>query len=311
VGGCALPFAAPPPAAKVHRIAYLTPGSLNPETTVLASAFRQGLADLGYVEGQNLLIEERYANGNDQLAEPAAELVRLQPEVIVVTSAQAARAVLAATPTIPIVSAGNGDLVARGLAASYARPGGTVTGLSTPELAGKRLQLLQEVVPTLSRVAVLSDTTSLEFSREPYEAAARTLGLQLQWVGTNVREGWEPGFDAVLRDHPDGLVLASGPAIGSHQPRIAELALQSGLPSMWRQSDAVGRGGLMAYGPNRASMFRRAAYYVDRILKGTPPADLPIEQPREFDFVINLRTAQALGLTIPHHVLLQATEVVQ
>ena len=312
LAGCGrLPFAVPLPATKVHRIAYLTPGSLTPETEVLASAFRQGLADLNYAEGQNLLIEQRYASGIDQLAEPVADLVRLKPEIIVVASAQAARAVRAATTTIPIVSAGAGDLVALGLAASYARPGGTVTGLSTPELSGKRLQLLQEVVPTLARVAVLFDTPYLEFSREHYEAAARTLGLQLQWVGTDVREGWEAAFDAVLREHPDGLVLASGPAIGSHQPRLAELALQNRLPSMWGQSDAVGRGGLMAYAPNRASMYRRAAYYVDRILKGAKPADLPVEQPREFDFIINAKTAHALGLTIPPHVLLQATEVIQ
>jgi putative tryptophan/tyrosine transport system substrate-binding protein len=315
LAGCGrLSFVAPPQAAKVHRIAYLTGA---PSIAIsLMPAFRQGLRDLGYVEGQNLLIEERHAEGDHQLAEPAAELVRLQPEVILVSSTLGARAVLAVTTTIPVVSAGAGapDLVASGLAASYARPGGTVTGLSTPLLEGKQLQLLREAVPTLARVAILFDMAARRdqgSAREPFEAAARTLGLQLQFVGLGGPADLEPGFETAAREHAEGLYVATGALIASNQTRIAELALQSGLPSMWGQSEAVARGGLMAYGPNRADLHRRAAYYVDRILKGTKPGDLPIEQSREFDFVINLRTAQALGLSIPQHVLAQATEVIQ
>ena len=315
IAGCGLPFAAPPPTAKVHRIAELLGGPPTAASAAQVSAFRQGLRDFGYVEGQNLVIEQRYAAGADQLVEPAAELVRLQPEVIVVPGVAAARAVLAASTTIPIVTAGGGsDLVAAGLVASLARPGGTVTGLSTTSLVGKQLQLLQETVPTLSRVAVLFDATSPDFRdlrREPFEAAAHTLGLQLQFVGAGGPADLEPVFEATTREHADGLFITTGPAILTNQTRIAELAVQNRLPSMWQQSEAVGGGGLMAYGQNRADGYRRAAYFVDRILTGTGPADLPIEQPMRFDFVINLKTAQALGLTIPHHVLLQATEVIQ
>src|SRR5688572_20185345 len=251
LAGCGRPFSAPP-SAKVHRIAYLTPNPPSTEIDARVSAFRQGIRDLGYVEGQNLLMDERYARGLDQLAEPVGELVRLQPEVIVVPSVLVARAVLAATTTIPIVSAGAGtsDLVASGLAASHAQPGGTVTGLSTPSLAGKQLQLLQEAVPTLSRVAVLFDARNPDFRREPYEAAARTLGVQVQSVGAHGPGDLEPGIEIATHEHADGLMVGPGPVITSNQTRIAELALQGRLPSMWVQSDAVGRGGLLSYAPN-------------------------------------------------------------
>jgi putative tryptophan/tyrosine transport system substrate-binding protein len=310
LAGCAVPFVAPPPAAKVHRLAYLSAGPLNPENEFRVAAFRQAMTELGYVEGQNLLIEQFNAN-DAAFAEPAAEVVRRQPDIIFVPSTIVVRALQAATTTIPIVSAGSGELVERGLAASHAHPGGNVTGLSTPNLAGKHLQLLQEVVPSLSRVAILFNPLNTGFEREPYEAAARTLGLQAQFVDTNVRTDLEAAFEAAVRQHADGLYVPTGPAISRNHTRISELALHNRLPSLWAQSEAAGRGGLMAYGPNRTALFRRAAYYVDRILTGTAPADLPIEQPREFDFVINLKTAQALGLTIPPHVLLQATEVIQ
>jgi putative ABC transport system substrate-binding protein len=313
LAGCGLPVAAPPPAAKVHRIAFLAGTPPSAENAVLVSAFRQGLRDLGYVEGQNLLLEERYAPDPDQVAAPAAELVRLHPEVVVVPSTTVARAVQAQSVTIPIVSTGTGtgDLVADGLATSHARPGGRVTGLSRPSsLVSKQLQLLQEVAPTLSRVAILFNATT-PLSRDPYEAAARTLGLQLQFLGVGGPGDLERVVATATHEHADALLLSTGAAIPNNQTRIAELALQSRLPSMWQQSDAVGRGGLMAYGPNRSAQFRRAAYYVDRILKGTTPADLPIEEPTTFDFVLNLQTAQALGLTIQQHVLLQITEVIQ
>ena len=313
LAGCAAPFSAPPPAAKVHRIAYLSASPPNPASAVQMAAFRQSLRDLGYVEGQNLLIDERYAHGGDQLAEPAAELVRLQPEVILVAASGVAHAMQAATTTIPIVSAGAGpDLVAMGVVASLGRPGGNVTGLSTPLLAGKQLQLLQEVVPTLSRVAVLFDATiPADFEREPFEAAARGLGLQLQFVGAHGPQDLEPGFATAVRGRADGLFLSGSPVIVGNQTRIGELAIQSRLPSMWQQSEAVGRGGLMGYGSNRADLYRRAATYVDKILKGARPADLPVEQPTKFDFVINLKIAQALGLSVPQSLLQHATEVIQ
>jgi putative tryptophan/tyrosine transport system substrate-binding protein len=301
---------APAPAAKVHRIAYLSAGPLNPANEFRVAAFRQAMNELGYVEGQNLLIEQFNAN-DAAFAEPAAEVMRRQPDVVLVPSTILVRALQAASTTTPIVSAGSGELVERGLAASHAHPGGNVTGLSTPNLAGKHLQLLQETVPTLACVAILFDTLNSGFLREPYEAAARRLGLEVQFLDTNVRADIESAFEAASRQHTDGLYVPLGPAISRNQTRLAELALHSRLPSIWAQSEAAGRGGLMAYGPNRTALFRRAAYYVDRILKGTIPADLPIEQPREFDFIINLKTAQALGLTIPQHVLLQATEVIQ
>jgi putative ABC transport system substrate-binding protein len=318
LAGCGwLPGLGQTTATRVHRIGSLSANPPSGVYTARVLAFRQGMHDLGYVEGQNLIIEQRYADHRDQFAESAAELVRLQPEVILVAAATVAQALLAATSTrIPIVSAGVGtggsELVASGLAASHARPGGTVTGLSTPVLVGKQLQLLQDALPSLSRVAILDDPRLTQnFPHEPFEAAARTLGLQVQFVSAGGLEDLAGVLETASREHADGLLLPSVAWINVNETRIAELALQSRLASMWAGTDAVGRGGLMAYAPNPTAMFRRAAYFVDRILQGTKPADLPIEEPREFDFIINLRTAQALGLTIPPHVLLQATEVIQ
>ena len=303
-----------PPEPKVRRVAYQSGALPNAAYEANIAAFREGLHDLGYVEGHNLLILPSLANGDDQLAEPVAALVRLQPEVILAASATVARALRAATTTIPIVSAGAGDLVATGVVASHARPGGNVTGLSTPPLAGKQLQLFREAVPTLSRVLVLFDPTfypNWERERETMEEAARILSLRLQFVGARGVEDLELALEPAVREHVDGLYMSLGPLISANQARIAELAIRSRLPSMWQQSEAVARGGLMGYGSSLPKLFRRAAYYVDRILQGTKPPDLPIEEPREFDFIINLKTAQALGLTIPPHVLLQATEVIQ
>jgi putative tryptophan/tyrosine transport system substrate-binding protein len=213
LAGCGQwPVAAAPPVAKVHRIGTLMGLPSHLLNQEMMAAFRQAMRELGYVEGQNLLIDERYANGIEHLAEPAAELVRLQPEVILVPAGTIARAMQAATTTIPIVSAGAGspDLVASGLAASYARPGGNVTGLNVPTLAGKHFQLLQESVPTLSRVAVLYDPTISEFPREAYEAAARILGLQLQLVGASSPEELAPALTTATREHADGLFVTGG-----------------------------------------------------------------------------------------------------
>jgi putative ABC transport system substrate-binding protein len=234
--------------------------------------------------------------------------------VILATSSTVARALGAATTTIPIVSAGPGDLVGTGVVASHARPGGNVTGLSTPPLTGKQLQLFQDAVPTLSRVLVLFDPTfypNWERERETMEDAARLLSLRLQFVGARGVEDLERALEPAVREHVDGLYMARGPLISANQARIAELAIRSRLPSMWQLSEAVARGALMGYAPNRLNQYRRAAYYVDRILQGTKPADLPIEEPREFEFIINLKTAQALGITFPNEIMLQVTEVIQ
>ena len=296
--------------SKARRLGFLA--SSPPETGIWWAPFQQGLRDLGYVEGENLQIDYRYAS-TDQLAKPAAELVRLQPEVIAVPSTTDAGAVRAATSTIPIVCAGNGDLVTAGLVASQARPGGNVTGLSTPLLAGKQLQMLKESVLTLSRVAVLYTVGIFDLvgGHPRYDAAARDLGLKLQVFGVAGADDLEPVVEAAVRAGADALYVLLGPALSSNQEQIAELAIRHRLPSIWQDTAAVARGGLLAYAPDRADLARRAAVYVAQILKGASPADLPIQFPTRFDFVVNLKTAQALGLTIPPSVIQQATEVIQ
>jgi putative ABC transport system substrate-binding protein len=315
LAGCGqLPWQASP-VRTVRRIGYQSGA---PEASAAndanMAAFREGLHDLGYVEGHNLLILLSRANGDDQLAEPVADLVRLQPEVVLAASSTVARALRAATTTIPIVSAGAGDLVGTGVVASHARPGGNVTGLSTPWLAGKQLQLFQDAVPTLSRVLVLFDPAfypNWERERERMEEAARILSLRLQFVGARGVEDLEFALEPAVREHVDGLYMTSGPLISANQARIAELAIRSRLPSMWVRSEAVARGALMGYAPSRLNQYRRAAYYVDRILQGTKPSDLPIEEPREFEFVVNMKTARALGITFPPEIMLQVTEVIE
>jgi putative ABC transport system substrate-binding protein len=297
-------------AARVRRLGFLAsspPGSGN-----WWPPFQQGLRDLGYVEGENLQIDYRFAS-TDQLAGPAAELVRQQPEVIAVPSSTDARVARAATSTIPIVCAGNGDLVTAGLVASQARPGGNVTGLSTPLLAGKQLQVLKESAPTVSRVAALYTVGILDLNRlrGQYDAAARDLGLDLQFFGVAGAEDLEPAVEAAVRGGATALYVLLGPALTSNQERIAELAIRHQLPSIWQDTAAVARGGLLTYAPDRADLARRAAGYVDQILRGASPADLPIQFPTQFDFVVNLQTARALGITVPQSVLQQATEVIQ
>jgi len=310
LSGCGLRLPGSPTSG-VHRIAYLSTSGLSEGVAAAWSAFRETLHDLGYVEGQSLVIDERHGGGDELLAEPAAELVLLRTEVIVVPSITVARAARAVTTTIPIVSAGAGDLVSGGVAASLARPGGNVTGLSTPDLIGRQLQLLREAVPTLSRVAILFDTTQPIFERARYVAPASDLHLQVQFVGASGSNDLESAFETVVREHADGLLATNGPLVSANQTRIGALALQSRLPTIFQQTEAADRGGFLTYSPNRVDLYRRAATYVDKILKGTQPADLPIEQPTTFDFVVNLKTAQALGLTIPQSVLQQATEVIQ
>ena len=318
--GCGrLPFQGQPPPPKVPTIGYLAQGfseladSLPPATVENLGAFRQGLAALGYVDGQNLVVEYRYAGASEAgLREAAADLVRLQVDVIVVTGTPAIRAAKAATSTIPIVFAQTGDPVGSGVVASLARPGGNVTGLANlnPQLSGKRLELLTQVVSGLRRVAFLWDPLSPASNVQAATETSQALGLRLQVLEIREVGNLEAAFEAARVEHADALVI-SGDVDIRHRATVVSLAASSRLPAIYPNSQAVREGGLMAYGANQPDDFRRAAAYVDRILKGANPADLPVEQPREFDFVINLKTAQTLGLTIPQHVLMQATELIQ
>jgi putative tryptophan/tyrosine transport system substrate-binding protein len=293
------------------RIGYLG----GPPIPPYQEAFRQGLREHGYVEGQNIVIEWRFTEGSPEvLADAAAELVHQPVRVIVAQSTPAALAASRASSTTPIVMS-VGDPVAAGLAASLARPGGNVTGLSnfSPQLAAKRLEWLREAIPSLARVGVAwtpyNPLKAMQWLET--ESAAQTLSVQLQSLEVGGPEDFESAFAAAVQDRAHALVVFGDNVTASHAPQIVELAAKYRLPTMYEARTFVDAGGLMSYGPNVPGSYRRAAYYVDRILKGAKPADLPVEQPREFEFVINAKTAQALGLTIPQHVLLQATEVIQ
>jgi putative ABC transport system substrate-binding protein len=312
LSGCALPPLPWQPAPRVHRIGYLWNGPVSPTFTALKDAFVEGMRDLGYVEDRTFVLEVRSANGDGNLAETVAELVGLRLDVIVVPASHEGRVAVAATTTTPIVSAGVGDLVFHGLAASLARPGRNVTGLSTPVLARKQLELLKEAVPTLKRVAAILDAARVtDFEGEAHEAAARSLGLELEAIGVDGPEGLEGFFEAAVRRGANGVYIVPAPLNTGHQAKIAELATLNRLPAIAQHHDAVSLGQLLQYGPSRAVLHRRAATYVDKILKGAKPGELPIEQPTVFDLGINLKTAEALGLTIPSSVLAQATVIIQ
>jgi putative ABC transport system substrate-binding protein len=303
------------PAAKVPRIGVLLGGS--PGDSRLPEAFRQGLRGLGYVEGRNISIEFRFAEGRlERFPELASELVRLQVDVILAPGSAAALAARKATATIPIVLVTAGNPVGDGLIQSFARPGGNATGLTNsagPEIGGKLLELLKEAVPTVSRVAVLWNplTAPHTIMLKETEAPARALGLTLQPVSARRPDEIDGAFAAMARARADGLIVLSDPMFASVRVRIADLAAKGRLPAMYQQAEHTEAGGLMSYGPSVPDLFRRAAAYVDRILKGAKPADLPVERPTKFALVINLRTAKALGLTIPSAVLARADEVIQ
>jgi putative ABC transport system substrate-binding protein len=276
-------------------------------------AFRQGLAALGYVESQSIVIESREAGeGEAGLREAAADLVRLPVDVIVTSGSPATLAAKATSSVIPIVFANAGDPVRAGLVVSLARPGGNVTGLAnlTPQLIGKRLELLAQVVPGLRRVAFFWDPLSPGASVQEMQAATQALGLRLQLLEIRDVADYEPAFAAAGAEQADALMM-SGAINGRHHARIVSLAARARLPAMYTNSLAVRDGGLMAYGPNALDLRRRAATYVDKILKGAKPADLPVEQPMLFDFVVNMKTAQALGITFTNEIMLQVTEVIQ
>ena len=302
-------------AKNTPRIGLLVPGSL---TTYFPriGAFRQGLRELGYVEGTNIFIEYRYAEGKlDDLPKLLGELIGLKSDLIVTSGSEAISAAKNATKEIPIVMASSGDAVTLGLVASLARPGGNITGLTniTWELAGKRFELLKAVVPKVTRVAFLLNPQTPQAVPAFREAqkAAQALGLELQSLEVKTPDDLEGVFRAAARARAHAMVVSAGAFNNFHRQRIAELAVRGKLPVVSNSADLVEAGGLMSYGVNTPDSFRRAATYVDKILKGAKPADLPVEQPTKFELVINLKTAKQIGLMIPPNVLARADKVIK
>ena len=303
---------------KVYRIGYLSTGSASGTYTRPLEAFRQGLRELGWHEGRNVLIEYRYAEGRaDRLPALAHELVKLNVDVIVASPTPSALAARNATPTIPIVAMSLTEPVAVGLVASLARPGGNVTGLTygvDTEIFGKQLQLLKEVIPNVRRVAVLvnpSGSPAYPLMMETVKKAARSLDLLLQILEAREPGDFDAAFAAMVKERAGALLLTGDPMFFVHRLRLADLAMKSRLPSMSTQWQWVEAGGLLSYAPSFPDQWRRAATYVDKILRGAKPADLPIEQPAKFELVINLRTARELGISLPQSMLQRADEVIQ
>jgi len=300
---------------KVPRIGFLGGASAS-FYAARTNAFRQGLNELGYTEGKNIDIEYRYAEGKfDRLPDLAAELVGLKVDVIVAAPTPSVLAAKKASATTPIVFASVVDPVASGLVASLARPGGNITGLTIlgPELSGKRLELLKEVLPNVTRVAALwnSANPAQELVWKEMQAAAQQLHLQLQSLEVRSANDFDIAFKAALRERAQALIPSGEPLINTQLKRIVEFAAKNRLPAMYAGPEAVDAGGLMSYAPNYTDHYRRAAVYVDKILKGAKPADLPVEQPTKFEFAINLKTAKQIGLTIPPNVLLRADKVIR
>jgi putative tryptophan/tyrosine transport system substrate-binding protein len=314
--GWPLAVRAQQPAGKVHRIGYLQGGSSSTRP-LLIEGFRQGLRELGWVEGQNIVIDYRFAEGRfDRLPDLAAELVRLNVDIIVAGPTPAAVAAKNATETIPVVMINAGDPVALGLIASLARPGGNVTGLAYSvglELFGKQLELLKETVPKVSRVAILSNPANPAHALaiKNVKAAAQLLRVQLQLLEARGANEFDAAFAAMARERVGALLVLADSVFVLHGARLADLAAKHRLPSMYGIRDNVEAGGLMFYGHNSPDQWRRAATYVDKILKGAKPADLPVQQPTKFELVINLKTAKALGITIPAMMLGRADEVIE
>jgi putative tryptophan/tyrosine transport system substrate-binding protein len=305
------------PAGKVYRIGYISNSPPNtPESSRMHEAFRQGLRERGWVEGRNAVIEWRFAEGRmERFPDLAADLVRLKVDLIVTTGGPAARAAKQATTTIPIVAVAVSDPVGQGFVASLARPGGNVTGLATlfPELAVKRLGLLKEILPGVSRVAVLWNAANPGnvIILRGVQAAARTLGVTLQSREVRGPDDFEAAFAKMSRERHDALMILDDPLLFQYRASIVDFAAKKRLPTMHPFRESVEAGGLIAYSVNLAELNRRAAEYVDKILKGADPAELPIEQPQKFELVINLKTAKALGLTIPPSLLQRADQVIE
>jgi putative tryptophan/tyrosine transport system substrate-binding protein len=297
---------------KIPRIGYLASGGDINNPGFIVEAFRRGLRDLGYIEGKNIVVEYRYPGADPQDLGAVAELIQLKADVLVSSSAAAIRAAKQATKTIPIVMMASFDPVETGIVDSLARPGGNITGVArlTHELSGKRLELFKEAVPRISRVGVFADRESP--SLRQYESAARTLNLSFESLEINQpNPDLEALFRSAAKARVNAIVLTSSRSINRYAKQIIELALKNRLPSMFEISTRVEAGGLMSYSADDAALFRRAAVYVDKILKGSKPADLPVEQPTKFEFVINLKTAKQIGLTIPQSVLFRADRVIK
>ena len=300
---------------KVSRTGYLS--ATSPSANVgRIEAFRQGLRELGYVEGKNIVIEWRYAEGKfDRLPALVAELVRLKVDVIVTSGPQSTRVAKEATVTIPIVMGFDPDPVGGGFVASLARPGGNITGLSTlsPELSGKQLELLKEIVPKLSRVAVVGDSNEPGNAQalKEVELAAGAFKVQLQYLDVLNLKDIDHSFQSASKQRAGAVLVLAGPVMAAHRTEVVNLAAKNRLPAMYFRSDFVESGGLMTYSVNYNDLARRAATYVDKILKGAKPADLPVEQPKKFELVINLKAAKQIGLTIPPNVLARADKVIR
>ena len=310
-----LPLAYAQQPKKIPRIGFLSP---TPPAAISArmEAFRQGLREFGYVERQNIAIEYRWGEGrSDRLPEFAADLVRIKVDVIVTAGPQATRAAKEATATIPIVMAFDNDPVGNGFVASLARPGGNITGLSTlyPEISGKQLELLKEIVPRLSRVAVLGTSTqpgNAQSLRET-ELAAEAFGVQLQYLEVLAPKDFETAFRAANKGRAEAVLVLQSFVLTSQRKQLVDLAVKNRLPAIYDRREFVEDGGLMTYSVSSTDLFRRAATYVDKILKGAKPADLPVEQPKKFEFIINLKAAKQIGLTIPPNVLARADKVIR
>src|SRR5262245_29913574 len=313
----ALSFCASAQQAKnIPRVGFLNASTFS-SVADRVNAFRQGLRELGYVEGKDIVVEFRHAEGRqDRLNELAGELVRLKVEVIVAGGSASAKAAKSATKSIPIVMTNVSDPVALGLAARLSRPGENVTGLSTlaPELSGKRLELLKEIVPKLSRVTVVGDTTNPGNAQalKEMEPVARAFGVQLQsYLKVKDARDVETAFQAASKEHSEAILALTSAVLFSQRKQVADLAAKNRLPTVYGQPEYVEAGGMMSYGTNIDDLFRRAATYVDKILKGSKPADLPIEQPKKFELMINLKAAKQIGLTIPPNVLARAGRVIR
>ena len=300
---------------KIARIGFLSATSASSQS-LRVEAFRQGLRELGYVEGKNIVIEWRFAEGKaDRLRELVAELVRLEVDVIVTGGPPPTRAAKQATSTIPIVMAFDDDPVGSGFAASLARPGGNITGLSTyfPEISGKQLELLREIVPKLSRAAVLGNASQPGHPQALREInlAADGFRVQVQYLQVRGTQDIDSAFRAASKERADGVLVLSTAVLFLERKQVADLAVKNRLPAIYGRPEYVENGGLVYYGPIYTDLFRRAATYVDKILKGTKPTDIPIEQPMKFDFIINLQAAKKIGLTIPPNVLVRADKVIR
>jgi putative ABC transport system substrate-binding protein len=298
---------------KVARIGFLIAA---PHSAISArtEAFQQGLRELGYVEGKNIVIEWRSAEGKlDRLPELAAELVRLKVDVIVTTGSGVTRAAKEASVTIPIVMSQDNDPVGNGFVASLARPGGNITGLAilAPEISGKQVELLKETIPRLSRLAALGSSNSpgIAQASKEVELAAGAFGVKLQYLDVRDSKDIETAFRAANKARAEAVLVLTGAVLNSQRKQIADLAVKSRLPAIFPFREYVEAGGLMSYSANLADLYRRAATFVDKILKGAKPTDLPVEQPKKFEFIINLKAAKQIGLTIPPNVLVRADEV--